>query len=92
MLTLGYYFYNKSLDLDLGAVGSLPGVTGEGVPINLKIPCFTKSEIREINKLLPGTPLEDICARFPFFSKGDIEKYINLYKFYPNYIDSPFYT
>lgn len=92
MLTLGYYFHNESEELDITNIEALPGVTKEIVPVNLKIPCLTKSEIHEINKLLPGTTLEDICNRFPFFEKGDIEKYIKLYKFYPNYIDSPYYT
>jgi len=92
MLTLGYYFHDSDIKPAIEAIEHLPGVTLGDVPINLKIPCFTKAEIREINKMLPGSSLDDICSAIPYLKRSDIEKYINLYKFYPNYVDAMFYT
>lgn len=92
MLTLGYYFHDRDFAIEVESIKHLPGVTLGDVPINLKIPCFTKAEIREINRMLPGSSLDDICEAIPYIKRSDIEKYISLYKFYPNYVDAMFYT
>ncbi len=92
MLTIGYYFGDEDTTIEMDEIADLPGVTVSGTPINLKIPCFTKSEIRELNKLLPGSSAEEIKETLSYLELEDIRKYIGLYKYYPNYIDAAHYT
>ena len=92
MLTIGYYFGDENTKIEMDEIEKLPGVTVAGAPINLKIPCFTKSEIRELNKRLPGSSAEEIKEILSYLELEDIRKYIGLYKYYPNYIDVAHYT
>lgn len=65
-------------------------------PSEISVPCLTKAEIREINKLLPGNTNDDILstltAKGIVLNKKDIERYVSIYKYYPNYFDASFYT
>ena len=92
MITIGYYFGDEDFTIEWDRTKELPGVTFTGTPVVLKIPCFTKSEIRELNKRLPGSSAEEIKAELPYLELEDIRKYIGLYKYYPNYIDVTYYT
>ena len=92
MLTIGYYFGDDNSAIEFDSIKELPGVTVSSTPVNLKIPCFTKSEIRELNKYLPGSSAEEIKEKLPYLELADILKYIGLYKYYPNYIDATYYT
>lgn len=93
MLTVGYYYANeKDWDLVKDHLQEIPWTTTAGVPRSLTIPNLTRSEIRELNKCLPGDAAESIHSRVPFLSISDIEKYSEVYKYYPNFSDSPFYT
>lgn len=92
MCTLGYYFHETGEKIDLSAIESLPGVTCEDVPIEIKVPRLTKAEIRILNKMLPNSSAKDLKVAVPYLDDNDIENYIKLYKFYPNYIDSPYYV
>ena len=54
--------------------------------------CFI-GKIRELNKLLPGSSVEEVKEKLPYLADSDaIENYMKLYKFYPNFVDSPYYT
>ena len=92
MCTLGYYFHSTDEKIDLSAVELLPGVTSGDVPVEIKVPRLTKAEIRALNKLLPNSTVEELNAELPYLGNQDIENYIKLYKFYPNYVDSPYYV
>lgn len=91
MYTIGYYFHSNE-KIETKEIEKLPGFTLSNSPICLKVPCFTRAEIREINKFLPGTKPEKIHEELPYLELADIQNYTGLYKYYPNYIDSPFYT
>ena len=92
MCTLGYYFHRKEKVVDFEPIKTLPGVTSGKEPVDLRVPRLTKAEIRELNRLLPGSTLEEIKKELPYLEDHDIESYKKLYRFYPNYVDSPFYT
>ena len=92
MCTLGYYFHCKEKVVDFEPIKTLPGVTSGKEPVDLRVPRLTKAEIRELNRLLPGSTLEEIKKELPYLEDHDIESYKKLYRFYPNYVDSPFYT
>lgn len=91
MLTIGYYVdktgcFNESVLIDM------PWFPKEGKPFSIDVPCFTKAEIREINRLLPGTSAEEIHTKLSYLELKDIEKYILMYKYYPNFLDSQYYV
>lgn len=93
MCTVGFYFHSSDDSIDFSAIETLPGVTQDETPINLKVPRLTKAEIRELNKLLPGSSVEEVKEKLPYLADSDaIENYMKLYKFYPNFVDSPYYT
>lgn len=94
MITIGYYFTNVTDTDTITRVEdlSLPGVTIKDEPFDLKVPCFTRAEIRELNRFLPGTDIDEICDKLKYLKKKDIQAYISLYKYYPNYFDTPYYT
>ena len=93
MLTIGYYYTDSSsLESIQPTLSNIPWVNTDKSPQKLSIPCLTRSEIRELNRMLPGTPISNIHERMPYLSEADIEKYISVYKYYPNYLDSPYYV
>lgn len=93
MLTIGYYYTDSSgLESIQPTLSNIPWVNTGKSPQKLSIPCLTRSEIRELNRMLPGTPISNIHDRMPYLSEADIEKYISVYKYYPNYLDSPYYV
>jgi len=94
MITIGYYFHDEN-DTQFEETlenTSLPGVTNREEPFNLIVPCFTRAEIRDINRYLPGTTADEIYEKLTYLKKKDIESYVALYKYYPNYLDTPYYT
>lgn len=93
MLTIGYYYTDDAgWEAVLPTLANIPWVTTDREPRNLVIPCLTKGEIRELNRMIPGTPAAEIHKRMPYLTVSDIEKYIMVYKYYPNYSDSLFYA
>lgn len=53
---------------------------------DIDIPCMTNLERRRISQHLPQTDVETLVNAFPFIPKSDIEKYIPIYRYYPNFI------
>ena len=92
MVTIGFYIHNAESTLNINDLPTLPGVTLGDEPIDLKIPCFTRSEIGLLNRMLPGSSSKEITQKYSYFKESDVESYIALYKFYPNFSDTPFYT
>ena len=91
MLTIGYYV-DKTDRFDESVLIDMPWVPKEEKPFSIDVPCFTKAEIREINRLLPGTSAEEIHKKLSYLELKDIEKYILMYKYYPNFLDSQYYV
>lgn len=94
MITIGYYFADEESwkKLCKSKVSEFPWFTTDEVAKTIDVPCFTKAEIREINRLLPGTPSTKIHDLLPYLSLSDIEKYAKIYKYYPNFLDSQYYV
>lgn len=91
MLTIGYYIDQTGV-LDESDLIDMPWVPKEDKPFSIDVPCFTKAEIREINRLLPGSTAEEIHTQLSYLAKKDIEKYMVMYKYYPNFLDSQYYV
>ena len=91
MLTVGYYIDQTGV-LDESVLMDMPWVPKEERPFLIDVPCFTKAEIREINRWLPGSTAEEIHAQIPYLTQKDIEKYMVIYKYYPNFLDSQYYV
>lgn len=91
MMTIGYYIC-RSDSFDKSVVETIPWRPQEDMPYSIDVPCFTKAEIREINRLLPGATAEEIHAQLPYLEEKDIRKYIGMYKYYPNFLDSQYYV
>lgn len=91
MLTIGYYICRSDI-FDESVVGTIPWRPQEDNPYSIDVPCFTKAEIREINRLLPGATAKEIHDKLPYLSEKDISKYIGMYKYYPNFLDSQYYV
>lgn len=91
MLTIGYYIC-RSDGFDESIVENIPWRPQEEKPYSIDVPCFTKAEIREINRLLPGATAEEIHTQLPYLEEKDIRKYIGMYKYYPNFLDSQYYV
>lgn len=91
MLTIGYYIC-QSDNYDETIVESVPWRPQDGNPFTIDVPCFTKAEIREINRLLPGASAEEIHTQLSYLAEKDIKKYIGMYKYYPNFLDSQYYV
>lgn len=94
MITIGYYFADEESwnRLCESKVSEFPWFTTSGEPKTLDVPCFTKAEIREINRLLPGTSSTEIHELLPYLNLSDIKKYAQIYKYYPNFLDSQYYV
>lgn len=93
MLTVGYYYASEEdWALVKDHLQEIPWVATAETPCNLTIPNLTRSEIRELNRCLPGDDSKSIQQSLPFLTISDIEKYSEVYKYYPNFSDSPFYT
>lgn len=94
MLTLGYFLstndeYEK---LCHSKASNLPWFNISEVPCKIKIPCLTRAEIREINRHIPSETASEIHDNIPYLTESDISNYINIYKYYPNFLDAPYYT
>lgn len=94
MITIGYYFADEGSwnKLCKSKVSEFPWFTTNDESKTIDVPCFTKAEIREINRLLPGTSSQEIHDSLPYLNLADIEKYAKIYKYYPNFLDSPYYA
>ena len=61
MLTIGYYYTDDAgWEAVLPTLANIPWVTTERGPRNLVIPRLTKGEIRELNRMIPGTTADEI--------------------------------
>lgn len=94
MITIGYYLADEESwsKLCQSKVSEFPWFTTNNTPQTVDVPCFTKAEIREINRLLPGTSPSEIHDSLPYLKLSDIEKYAKIYKYYPNFLDSQYYV
>lgn len=91
MVTIGYYVC-KSDVFDDAIVQCIPWRPQGDEPFSIDVPCFTKAEIREINRLLPGATASEIHTKLPYLEEKDIKNYIVMYKYYPNFLDSQYYV
>lgn len=91
MLTIGYYIVRTD-NFDESILVDMPWCPQEEKPFSIDVPCFTKAEIREINRFLPGSTAAEIHAQLPYLEEKDIKKYIGMYKYYPNFLDSQYYV
>ena len=94
MLTIGYFLSseNEKDKLYHSKASELPWFNRTSTPNIIKIPCLTRAEIREINRYLPGKTASEIRTEIPYLTENDISNYINIYKYYPNFLDAPYYT
>ncbi len=51
------------------------------------VPAFTRKELNAINQLLPQKSETEIAEEFPFIEKKNIKKYIDIWRYYPNYLE-----
>ena len=55
---------------------------------DIDVPCMTNLERRRVSQHLPQADVEALASEFPFIPKADIEKYIPIYRYYPNFISA----
>lgn len=94
MLTIGYFLAtdDELKKIKCSKAAQLPWFNISSTPSIITLPCLTKAEIREINRLIPGKDAEQVHAKIPYLSVKDIRNYMKLYKYYPNFLEIPFYT
>ena len=94
MLTIGYFLAtdDEIHNIECSKASQLPWFNTTSTPSVITLPCLTKAEIREINRLIPGKDAEQVHEQIQYLSVRDIRNYMNLYKYYPNFLEAPFYT
>ena len=48
---------------------------------------FNRLEVRKINTLLPSENEQQVIEGIPFIDPSDLQEYIKVYKYYPNYLE-----
>lgn len=51
------------------------------------VPALTHKEINAINQMLPEKSVEEICDEFPFIPRNTIRKYVDIWNYYPNFLE-----
>ena len=59
----------------------------EKKPYNIYVPALTHKEICFINQLIPQNNLEEIATMLPFINKNSIKRYIEIWRYYPNFFE-----
>ncbi|GAH55214.1 unnamed protein product, partial [marine sediment metagenome] len=88
MLTVGGIIYNeKESDLvDKCEFGTLAFIRSDKEPCTIEVPPLTLKEIRHMNEQLPC--LHPICIEVSGLSLEAVEKYVEVYKYYPAFVDA----
>ena len=97
MYTYGVIIYNEDDDTK---DRNFPGNSLKGYawfPRNDKIyriyvPALTHKEVNAINQLLPQTDIDDIAERYPFIEKKKIRQYVEIWSYYPNFLEADSYV
>ncbi len=51
------------------------------------VPAITHKELNAINQMLPQKSASEIAEEFPYIERKNIEKYIEIWRYYPNYLE-----
>lgn len=57
------------------------------VSYDISVPQLTWLEVRKINTLLPSENEQQVIEGIPFIDPSDLQEYIKVYKYYPNYLE-----
>lgn len=51
------------------------------------VPALTHKEINAINQMLPEKSADEICNEFPFIPRNTIKKYVDIWDYYPHFLE-----
>ena len=52
---------------------------------SIYVPALTHKEINAINQMLPQKNVDDVMTAFPFLERKKVVKYLDIWRYYPNY-------
>lgn len=87
MLTVGGILFDsdQQSNFDRCAFEKLPFVSYTEIPYSIEPPLLTFKELRRIDSLIPIK--EEDYDSLPI-SRSDIEKYVKVYRYYPNFVEA----
>lgn len=98
MYTYGFIIYDETDDvLNINFPGealknNIWFPKADGKIYNIYVPALTHKEVNAINQLLPQNDEKLIKEEFPFIETSNIKKYMDMWRYYPNYLEVDSYV
>lgn len=56
------------------------------------VPALTHKEVNAINQMLPNAGIDTIAEELPFIKKSNIKQYIEIWRYYPHFLEVEYYV